>query len=263
MQAKIAIIGGTGVYDPRMLEDVREETIATKYGQAVVKLGSYQGKNIAFLARHGAGHAVPPHRVNYRANIRALKELGVEKVIATAAVGSLNKDMKPGDFVLVDQFIDFTKNRVTTFFEGEEGVVHVDMTEPYCGQVRKVLIKAGEGLPVKTHNGGTYICAEGPRFETPAEIRMYRQLGGDLVGMTQCPEVVLARESELCYAAIAMVTNFAAGISPTLLTHAEVVETMNNNAENLKSLIMNTISLLTDERPCRCSEALRELGKFG
>ena len=262
MHAKIAIIGGTGVYDPRMLDDIREETITTKYGQALVKLGSYEGKDIAFLARHGAGHAVPPHKVNYRANIRALKELGVEKVIATAAVGSLNIEMKPGDFVLVEQFIDFTKNRVGTFFEGGEGVVHVDMTHPYCGEVRKVLEQAGKGLTVNIHPKGTYVCTEGPRFETPAEIRMHRQFGGDLVGMTSVPEVVLAREAELCYATVAMVTNFAAGISPTTLTHAEVVETMNNNAESLKNLIMNAISIISGERPCQCKEALRELGKF-
>jgi len=262
MKAKIAIIGGTGVYDPRMLEGIREEYIETKYGQAAVKIGTCEGKAVAFLARHGTGHSVPPHKVNYRANIRALKELGVEKVIATAAVGSLNPAMKPGEFVLVDQFMDFTKNRIGTFFEGEEGVVHVDMTDPYCAEVRKVLARAGAGLPVEIHDGGTYVCTEGPRFETPAEIHMYRKLGGDLVGMTSVPEVVLAREAEMCYAAIAMVTNFAAGISTTLLTHAEVVETMNKNAENLKNMVRKAISILTDDRPCLCKEALRELGKF-
>ena len=258
MQAKIAIIGGTGVYDPRMLDDVREEIIQTKFGEAAVKLGAYQGIAVAFLARHGAGHAVPPHKINYRANIRALKELGVEKVIATAAVGSLNIDMKPGDFVLVDQFIDFTKNRVGTFFEGGEGVVHVDMTDPYCNEVRKVLEQAGEGLPVNIHPKGTYICTEGPRFETPAEIRMHRQFGGDLVGMTSVPEVVLAREMEMCYATIAMVTNFAAGISPNKLTHQEVVEVMARNAANLRKLIMQAISSLDADEPCECQSALEE-----
>lgn len=262
MTAKIGIIGGTGVYDPKMLNNIKEETVSTEYGEVVVKIGTYMDQEVAFLARHGAGHTVAPHKINYRANIMALKILGVEKVIATAAVGSLNLDLKPGDFVLVDQFIDFTKNRVQTFFEGEEGVVHVDFTEPYCPEVRKLLKTSAESIGLLTHPEGVYVCTEGPRFETPAEITMYKKWGADVVGMTSVPEVVLAREAELCYATVAMVTNFAAGISPSALTHAEVVEIMAENNENLKALIMKAIELNTKERKCDCKGALQELGKF-
>lgn len=261
---KLAIIGGTGVYDPKMLCEIREEVINTKYGPVTLKIGTYEKKEVAFLARHGENHAVPPHRVNYRANILALKELGVEKIIATAATGSLNLEMRPGDFVLVDQFIDFTKNRPQTFYEdGEQGVVHIDMTTPYCKEVREVLTKAGQALDIRIYHKGTYVCTEGPRFETPAEIKMYSHLGGDLVGMTSVPEVVLAREAEMCYATVATVTNFAAGISPTPLTHAEVLEAMNKTNETLKKLIMHSIAIMSGERKCNCKTALGELGSLG
>lgn len=256
MIVKIAIIGGTGVYDPSMLTDIREQKIETRFGKARVKIGSYQGKEIAFMARHGEDHSVPPHLVNYRGNIAALKKLGVKSIFATAAVGSLNPDMKPKQFVFMDQFLDFTKARASTFVE--EGVVHLDMTDPYCPELRQLLAAAAGELGLEHHQGGTYVCAEGPRFETPAEIKMFRQLGGDLVGMTSVPEVVLAREAEMCYATIAMVTNFAAGISPTKLSHQEVVEIMNENADNLRKLIMQTVSMLDEDRTCLCQQALQE-----
>lgn len=257
MAVKIGIIGGTGVYDPAMLENPREETVETAYGAVTVSIGSYRGKELAFLPRHGREHSIPPHLVNYRANIRALKKLGVKTVLATAAVGSLNPLMKPGEIVFVDQFLDFTKSRVQTFYEGgSDGVVHVDMTEPYCPEVREVLFRAGRALRLPVHNGGTYACTEGPRFETPAEINMLRQLGGDLVGMTGVPEVVLAREAEMCYATIAVVTNFAAGISPSRLSHEEVVAMMAENAANLRSLILQAVAWLDEERTCACQWAV-------
>ncbi|HEX3032236.1 MAG TPA: S-methyl-5'-thioadenosine phosphorylase [Bacillota bacterium] len=263
MAVSYAIIGGTGVYDPKILTDTREEKVHTNYGDVVVKVGSYHGKEIAFLPRHGAKHSVPPHLINYRANISALKQLGVTKILATAAVGSLNPAMLPGDFVLVDQFMDFTKNRAATFFEGgSQGVVHIDLTEPYCKELRGVMKTAAGQLGLRLSEGGNYVCTEGPRFETPAEIRMYRMLGGDLVGMTSCPEVALSREAEMCYATVAMVTNFAAGISPTCLTHSEVVETMRQNGEKLRQLVMKTMELITEERSCACQAALKELGMF-
>lgn len=260
---RLAVIGGTGVYDPRVLSNVTEEVVETKFGTVKVTVGEHAGKRVAFIPRHGQGHSLPPHKVNYRANIMALKLLGVEKIIATAAVGSVKREMEPGQFVIVDQFIDFTKNRVSTFFEGgPEGVVHVDMTDPYCGDVRKIIAQAVDGLPITVHKSGTYVCTEGPRFETPAEIRMYHQMGGDLVGMTSCPEVVLAKEAEICYATVATVTNFAAGVANQPLTHAEVVETMQNTNEHLKQLIMKLIEIMPEERYCSCPSALRELGKF-
>ncbi|MDF2874551.1 MAG: S-methyl-5-thioinosine phosphorylase, partial [Sporomusa sp.] len=231
---KIAIIGGTGVYDPRILDNIRDQEIATPYGVVRFKSGEYAGKEVAFIPRHGSSHSIPPHLINYRANIWAIKKLGVQNIIATTAVGSLNLDMKPGDFVLIDQFLDFVKNRTTTFYEGgDRGVVHVDVTTPYCPTVRNVLTTAAQNLGISIHQQGTYVCTEGPRFETPAEIKMFAKFGGDVVGMTNVPEVVLAREAEMCYATVSMVTNFAAGISPQPLTHHEVLETMQGNAENI------------------------------
>lgn len=256
MSVKTAIIGGTGVYDPGMLSGVREQAIATPYGAVKVMVGSYRGREIAFMARHGADHSVPPHLVNYRGNIAGLRELGVKNIFATAAVGSLNLDMKPGQFVFVDQFLDFTKGRPSTFIE--EGVVHLDMTNPYCPGLRKVLAGAAQKLGLEFNREGTYVCAEGPRFETMAEIKMFRQLGGDLVGMTSVPEVVLAREAGICYAAIAMVTNFAAGIAPGKLSHQEVVDMMAENAERLRALIMQAVSDLEEDRDCSCHLAAAE-----
>jgi 5'-methylthioadenosine phosphorylase len=252
-KVRLAIIGGTGVYDPRILADIREQSVTTPYGEVSLRVGTYEGMEVAFLPRHGAKHSVPPHLINYRANIWALKLIGVERVIATTAVGSLNKAMKPGDFVITDQFLDFTKNRVNTFFDGGEmGVVHTDVTEPYCPEIRKVLVAAAAEIGITAHNGGTYVCTEGPRFETPAEIRMFATLGGDLVGMTNVPEVTLAREAGLCYATVSMVTNFAAGISPNALTHEEVLEVMAANSENLKRLVMGTLRAIPVERGCGC-----------
>lgn len=263
MTVRFAIIGGTGMYDSNILENTRFEKVSTPYGEVEVKIGTYLGKEIALLHRHGNGHSVPPHGINYRANIKALQQLGVKKIVATAAVGSLNPDMMPGEFILVDQFLDFTKNRPTTFFEGGEmGVVHIDMTDPYCCELRGVLKQAAGLLGQELRDGGIYVCTEGPRFETPAEIQAYRRLGGELVGMTSCPEVVLARECEICYATVAMVTNFAAGISPNPLTHVEVVETMKHNSRNLRNLLIKTMEIIAEQRSCGCQSALKELGMF-
>ncbi|MCG8401983.1 MAG: S-methyl-5'-thioadenosine phosphorylase [Firmicutes bacterium] len=258
MTAKIAIIGGTGVYDPNILSDISEEKIDTPFGGVRVKTGRYKGKKVAFMARHGEDHSVPPHLVNYRANIYGLRMLGVKNILATAAVGSLNMGMGPGHFVFMDQFLDFTKSRHQTFVEN--GVVHLDMTEPYCPRLRGVLRDAADKQGLRHHTAGTYVCAEGPRFETPAEIRMFRQLGGDLVGMTSVPEVVLAREAEICYATIAMVTNFGAGISRTRLYHQEVVDIMAENAQNLRGLVMETIEGLDLDAPCQCQEPAQDPG---
>jgi len=256
MTVKIAIIGGTGVYDPEILTDIREERIATPYGPVKAVIGNYRSREIAFMARHGIDHSTPPHLVNYRGNISALKDLGVKNIFATAAVGSLNTDMGPGQFVFVDQFLDFTKGRPSTFVE--KGVVHLDMTDPYCSRLRGLLADTAGKLALEYHGAGVYVCTEGPRFETAAEVRMLRQLGGDVVGMTSVPEVVLAREAEICYATIAMVTNFAAGISPNKLTHQEVLDVMAQNSANLRQLIMQAVSELDPDEDCPCQHALGE-----
>ncbi|ASJ02267.1 5'-methylthioadenosine phosphorylase [Thermococcus profundus] len=260
---RIAIIGGSGVYDPKLLQNVREETVKTPYGEVRVKIGEYNGEEIAFLARHGEGHSVPPHKINYRANIWALYELGVERILSTSAVGSLNLEMKPGDFVVLDQLMDFTKTRHYTFYDGDESphdrkfVAHVDFTDPYCPELRKAVINAAKELNFRYHPTGTYACMEGPRFETRAEIRALKILGADVVGMTQCPEAALARELEICYASVAIVTNFAAGISTEKLTHKEVVDLMAQKGEEIKYLLMNAIKYIPKERRCPCKDALK------
>ena len=261
VDVKIAVIAGTGVYDPNIMTGIQDETVSTPYGDVQLSVGNYRGKPLAFMNRHREDHSVPPHLVNYRANIAALKKLGVKNVLATAAVGSLNPAMQPGHFIFVDQFLDFTKCRQQTFFEGgASGVLHLDMTNPYCPELRETLQRASRSLGFTSHPAGTYVCCEGPRFETAAEIKMYRLLGGDLVGMTSVPEATLAREAEMCYATIAMITTYAAGISPTRLTHQEVLDMMLQNGENIRKLIMQAVAWLDLDRECQCHRALDQTG---
>jgi len=249
----VGIIGGTGVYDPAIMDDAQNKVVSTSYGDAMVTLGYFQGRPVAFMPRHGGDHSVPPHMINYRGNIEALYRLGVKRIIATAAVGSLNFDYKPGSIVVVDQFIDFTKSRIPTFFGGDErGVVHVDMTEPYCPELRRVLFEAASTTGTDVFERGTYVCTEGPRFETAAEIKMFKILGGDVIGMTTVPEGVLARELGICYSAVAIVTNFAAGISPGKLTHAEVVSCMQSNMVRLRQTIARAIEKIPIQAGCEC-----------
>ena len=248
----IAIIGGSGVYDPEILQNVKDVHVETEYGPVSLKSGIYQGRKVFFLARHGGKHSVPPHMVNYRANIKALKDLKVEHIVSTSAVGSLKKEMKPGDFVLLDQFVDFTHNRSSTFFDNE--VIHTDVSEPYCPQLREVIMKAASYLGIHLFSKGVYVCTEGPRYETPAEIKMYALLGCDVVGMTNVPEVVLAREAKICYASIAVVTNFAAGVYPSRISHEEVIEIMNEKNEILKKLLCKTLEIIPEDQMCDCCD---------
>jgi len=259
----IAIIGGTGVYDPCILKNMMPVSIETPYGSVTCQTGSLWSKSVVFIPRHGSTHSIPPHLINYRANIWALKKLGVRQILATTAVGSLNSSMKPGDLVLPDQFIDFTKLRVSTFYEGgERGVVHVDMTSPYCDTLRQIVSLSATDLNFPVHSDGCYICTEGPRFETAAEIRAYAKLGGDVVGMTGVPEAVLAREAEICYVTVSMVTNFAAGISADPLTHREVLDTMQQNSANIQELLNHVIKNADPAADCGCRHALDEFGGF-
>jgi len=259
--SKIAIIGGTGVYDPAILDDIKEQTIENRFGKVKVLVGKYKGEELAFIPRHGADHSVAPHLINYRANIMALQQLGVKSIIATAAVGSLLLDFKPGEYVLADQFLDFTKTRKNTFYEGgEDGVVHCDMTIPYCPDLRAAIQKAGEEKGLIVHNGGTYVCTEGPRFEMAAEIEMFKILSGHIIGMTSVPEVCLARELGICYANISIVTNYAAGIAPGILTHAEVVEKMQDSIHNIRYLIMESVKYISETSSCDCRKILQEKG---
>ena len=246
----IGIIGGSGVYEiTHKADSCTEKLIKTDYGDVEVSILEIFGKKVAFIPRHAAGHSIPPHKINFRANIDALKNVGVTKIIATNSVGSMNEDMPPGSFVIPDDFLDFSQDRVKTFYEDK--VVHIDVTEAYCPSLRDVLAESGDVIL-----GGTYVCTEGPRFETPTEIKMFKMLGGDLVGMTGVPEVTLAREREICYNSICIVSNYASGISPDELTIDEVFEMVAKKEHELLELIYNFIKNVDDDTDCMCNHAL-------
>lgn len=246
----IGIIGGSGVYEiTNKADSCVDRLVETDYGNVNVSVLDIFSKEVAFIPRHAAGHDIPPHKINYRANIDALKSVGVTKILATNSVGSMNLEMPPGSFVIPNDFLDFSQNRKSTFFE--DTVVHVDVTEPYCSNLRDVLDKSGDVIL-----GGTYVCTQGPRFETPAEIRMFKLLGGDLVGMTGLPEVVLAREREICYNSICIVSNYASGISENALTIDEVFEMVSEKEQELLELIYNFIKNVDDSHDCSCNHAL-------
>ncbi|KAL9951940.1 hypothetical protein ACROYT_G044696 [Oculina patagonica] len=213
-KVKIGIIGGSGVYDPDILEDRQEKRVSTPYGEPsdVLVLGKIAGVDCVLLARHGRKHTVMPTDINYRANIYALKEEGCTHVVVTTACGSLKEEYKPGDLVFPDQFIDRTTKRVSTFYDGKEGspvgICHIPMHDPYCSHTRKILTEVAKELNLQHHSSGTNVVVEGPRFSSKAESKMFQMWGGDIINMTAVPEVVLANEAGLCYAAIAMVTDY-------------------------------------------------------
>lgn len=237
----IGVITGTGVTDQFDLSGPK--VVGTRFGAATV-FQHPRGKYVV-IPRHGAAHKSPPHSINYRANIAAFEQLGIRKIIATSAVGSMNEGLRVGDIGLVEQFLDFTKRREETFFEDE--VVHTDMTSPYSRRLNLELSKAARklGISVRTHL--VYVCAEGPRFETPAEIKMYKILGGDVVGMTGVPEVVLADEKKLEYASVVIATNWAAGMQPKI-SHEEVLRVMRRSGKVVKQLIESTVDALWGAR---------------
>lgn len=251
---RIGIVGGTGAEEIYDDAQPQPQTVQTAYGEAEVLVVAAGDREVVFLPRHRKEHDLPPHRINYRANVRALADLGCLNVIATNAVGSLRAAMQPGDFVLVDQFLDFTRQRPLTFFDGEDGAVrHVDVTVPYCPRIRDCLHDVGEQtLGTALHPAATYVCCEGPRFETPAEITMFAQLGADVVGMTGVPEAVLAREAGLCYATVCIVTNYAAGTTPQPLTHKEVTQVMDERRQDLRRLLRGAVESLADDPDCPC-----------
>ncbi len=231
--------------------------VGTPYGVSPdIYFSELDGVVVAFLARHGVNHAVPPHSINYRANITALKNLGVERIIALNAVGSLKTQIRPSDLVLVHDFIDFTKARSSTFFEGTP-VIHVDMTEPYCPQLRRIVSESARNQSVNLFQQGVYVCTEGPRFESAAEIRLFQQVGADVVGMTGLPEVVLAREAEMCYCSICIVTNFAAGMQ-NKLSSKEVYDSIAAAQGQLRQLLDEALKKIPEARECACGSSLKE-----
>lgn len=246
----IGIIGGSGVYEiTQKADSVETKLVKTDYGDVEVSILDIFSKKVAFIPRHASGHSIPPHKINFRANIDALKQVGVTQIIATNSVGSMNLEMPPGAFVIPNDFLDFSNDRKKTFYEDK--VVHIDVTEPYCPTLRDILAKSGDVIL-----GGTYVCTEGPRFETPAEIKMFKMLGGDLVGMTGLPEVTLAREREICYNSICIVSNYASGISENELTIDEVFEMVKEKESELLELLYNFIKNANDSVDCGCHHAL-------
>lgn len=253
---KIALITGSGLEDFG-LGICQTQAVETDYGRVTVEHAHLGDREVYLLPRHGREHSIAPHRINYRANLAALHQLGCELIVATNAVGSLQQSMRPGEYVLPDQFLDFTRTRPLTFFEGEDGVVrHVDFTEPYCPTIRGVMssLLMERGLPV--HTSATYLCAEGPRFETPAEIRMFSAWGADVVGMTGLPEAVLAHELGLCYASLCIVTNYAAGMTAEHITHEEVNAVMQQVARTTDRILKDLVQRLEPNPHCPCHDGV-------
>jgi 5'-methylthioadenosine phosphorylase len=257
-KAKIAIIGGSGIYDPAIFEKSERIKVYTPYGapSSLVTIGEYKGIKVAFIPRHGEKHSIPPHAINYRANIWALKELGVERVISISAVGSLQEDIKPGDFVLLNQFIDRTWGRAGTFYDGGE-VCHISMADPFCPELNNIIYETAKSMKLRIHKDCTYVCIQGPRFSTRAESKLFKSWGAHVIGMTLVPEVNLAREVRMCYSTIAMVTDYDVWAEKPVSAE-EVVRVMNQNVENAKKLIANVIPKIPKERKCNCAKYLDE-----
>ena len=257
-QASIGIIGGSGLYSMAGLTDTREIRVQTPFGEPsdAIVWGTLEGKRVVFLARHGRGHRILPSEINYRANIYAMKLLGVERIISVSAVGSLKEDLRPGEFLMPDQFFDRTKNRASTFF-GDGLVAHVAFAHPTCGELSGVLADACVRQAVRVHRRGTYICIEGPQFSTRAEAEVHRQLRFDVIGMTNLTEAKLAREAEICYATIAMITDYDCWHpAHESVTAAQIIATLNQNAENAQKVLRTTLREIPGGRSCKCGSAL-------
>jgi 5'-methylthioadenosine phosphorylase len=258
-QAEIGIIGGSGLYSMNGLTKTREIRVKTPFGEPsdAIVLGMLEGKRVAFLARHGRGHRILPGEINFRANVYAMKLLGVERIISVSAVGSLMEDLQPGEFLVPDQFVDRTKNRVSTFF-GDGLVAHVGFDKPTCGQVSSVLGDASVHCGVMVHRKGTYVCIEGPQFSTLAEAHMHRQLKFEVIGMTNVTEAKLAREAEICYATIAMITDFDCWHPEhESVTASQIIATLVQNAENAQRVLREAVRAMPSERNCKCGAALK------
>jgi 5'-methylthioadenosine phosphorylase len=252
----VAIFGGSGFY--RFLDDVDEVKAETPYGEpsAPISIGEISGTKVAFLPRHGRKHELPPHAINYRANLWALKELGITRVIGPCAAGSLNKDVRPGEFVVCDQLVDRTSGRKDTFYDGPV-TTHVSFADPYCPELRTLAIGVAESEEITVHDKGTVVVVQGPRFSTRAESEWFGREGWEVINMTQYPEAYLARELEMCYVNISLITDYDVGVEGAPpVSHEEVIRVFNANNERLRKLLFALVPKIPTERSCPCTTAL-------
>ncbi len=255
----VGVLGGSGLYQIDGLKDVREVELATPFGAPsdAFVTGTLHGVRMVFLPRHGRGHRISPSEINFRANIWGLKRLGVTRILSVSAVGSMREDVHPGDFVVIDQFFDRTRHRPDTFF-GEGCVAHVMFADPVCAEVRRAMLAAGKQLGLVLHDGGTYLNMEGPQFSTRAESRIYRSWGVDVIGMTNLQEAKLAREAEICYATVAMATDYDCWHeSHDDVTVEAILAVMHRNVDNARKLILESVPRLAGARGCSCGSALK------
>ena len=260
-KADVGVFGGSGFYS--FLEEIQEYEVDTPYGAPSDKvvIGEVAGKKVAFIPRHGRNHDLPPHKINYRANIYAMKKLGVQYIFGPCTSGSLQPHIKPRQFVVCDQFVDRTKGRIDTFYDGPK-TIHINMTEPYCPTLRKIVIESAKELKIDSHPRGTIVVIQGPRFSTRSESRWFANQGWEVISMTQYPEVYLAREQEICYVNISLITDYDSGLEghPEVkpVTIEEVIRVFKENNEKVKSLLFSAISKVPDKRDCICSHALKD-----
>lgn len=255
---QLGVIGGSGLYHMRCLQEIQEQAVITPFGEpsAPIVIGTVEGQRVAFLARHGIGHHISPTEINYRANIFALKSLGVERIVGISACGSLREDFAPGDIVVPDQLFDFTRGRKRTFFEGGL-VAHINVADPFCSYLSDQLCTAVQATGANVHKGGAFITIEGPRFSTKAESNTFRAWGMAVIGMTTSPEAFLAREAEMCYATMAHVTDYDVWHSgEETVTVERVIEILHRNTQIAEDAIRNMVSQLKPERTCECPQAL-------
>lgn len=256
---RIGIIGGSGLYQMEGLTAVEEVEVETPFGNPsdAYRIGTLEGRRVAFLARHHRNHTISPSELNFRANIYGFKKLGVEWILSASAVGSLREELRPLDIVLPNQFYDRTKTRISTFF-GEGIVVHVSFADPVCSRLADVVQQAGHDTDIRVKRGGTYVCMEGPQFSTKAESNVYRSYGADLIGMTNLQEAKLAREAEVCYTTLALVTDYDCWHpSHDAVTVTEVIENLKKNSENAQKIIRAAVKRLPIDRSCKCARALQ------
>ena len=255
---QIGIFGGTGIYDSGLLKESKEIFVDTPYGKPSdsITVGIYKDKKIAFLPRHGKNHSIPPHLINYRANIWAFKQLGVKRIIAPSAVGSLKEEYAPGHFALPTQFLDFTKTRKTSFSEIGK-VIHISMAQPFCPELQEKIKKIALLQKIPIHFDCTYVCIEGPRFSTKAESKFFKTTDSDIIGMTLVPECQLAREAQICYASISTVTDYDVWAEKPV-TAKEVIATLSQNVKTTKCLLEGLIGEIPETKTCECEKGLEE-----